>query len=109
MQVDHFLKMMKEQYTAIWKVLTTAKTVREASDAVLLKFERPADQSEAVQVKRAGFGEEFLTKYGETTSAAPTEDQPETKQLSATHAEQALMNRAMKLAAKEAKSWQRTA
>lgn len=86
MQVDHFLKMMKEEYTAIWKVLTTAKTVREASDAVLLKFERPADQSEAVQVKRAGFGEEFLTKYGETTPTAPTEDQPETEQLSATHA-----------------------
>ncbi len=86
MQVDHFLKMMKEQYTAIWKVLTTAKTVREASDAVLLKFERPADQSEAVQVKRAGFGEEFLAKYGATTPVTPAEDRPETEQLSATHA-----------------------
>ncbi len=85
MQVDHFLKMMKEQYTAIWKVLTTAKTVREASDAVLLKFERPADQSEAVQVKRAGFGEEFLAKYG-ATHATPAEDVPETEQLFATHA-----------------------
>ena len=84
MQVDHFLKMMKEQYTAIWKVLTTAKTVREASDAVLLKFERPADQSEAVQVKRAAYGEEFLSKYG-STPAAPAEDQPETELLSATH------------------------
>ncbi len=85
MQVDHFLKMMKEQYTAIWKVLTTAKTVREASDAVLLKFERPADQSEAVQVKRAAYGEEFLSKYG-STPVTPAEDQPETEQLSATHA-----------------------
>ena len=70
MQVEHFLKMMKEDYPAIWKVLTTAKTVREASDAVLLKFERPADQSEAVQVKRAGYGEEFLAKYGGTMPAA---------------------------------------
>ena len=85
MQVDHFLKMMKEQYTAIWKVLTMAKTVREVSDAVLLKFERPADQSEAVQVKRAGFGEEFLAKYG-ATQVTPVEDRPETEQLSATHA-----------------------
>ena len=85
MQVDHFLKMMKEEYTAIWKVLTMAKTVREASDAVLLKFERPADQSEAVQVKRAGYGEELLAKYG-ATPATPAEDQSETEQLSATHA-----------------------
>ena len=86
MQVDHFLKMMKEDYTSIWKVLTTAKKVREASDAVLLKFERPADQSEAVQVKRAGFGEEFLAKYGKATPVTPAEDQLETEQLSATHA-----------------------
>ncbi|MBR0161905.1 MAG: N-acetylmuramoyl-L-alanine amidase [Oscillospiraceae bacterium] len=86
MQVDHFLKMMKEEYTAIWKVLTTAKTVREASDAVLLKFERPADQSEAVQVKRAGYGEEFLNKYGVMTPTAPAEEQAENEQLSATHA-----------------------
>ena len=75
MQVDHFLKMMKEDYPAIWKVLTTAKTVREASDAVLLKFERPADQSTAVQEKRAGYGEEFFKKYaGQDTSQDKTED-----------------------------------
>jgi len=86
MQVDHFLKMMKEEYTTIWKVLTTAKSVREASDAVLLKFERPADQSETVQVKRAGYGEEFLAKYGKAAPVTPAEDQPETEQLSAAHA-----------------------
>ena len=94
MQVDHFLKMMKEEYTAIWKVLTTAKTVREASDAVLLKFERPSDQSEAVQVKRAGYGEEFFRKYGVGTPA-PAEENPSAPEpeqtgaatvLSATHA-----------------------
>lgn len=77
MQVDFFLKQMKEGYPAIWKVLTTAKTVREASDAVLLKFERSADQSEAVQVKRAGYGEAYLNKYGSQTATQPTE-QPAT-------------------------------
>lgn len=79
MQVDYFLKEMKEEYTAIWKVLTTAKTVREASDAVLLKFERPADQSEAVQVKRAGYGQEFLAKYA--GSAAEPKEKQETSQV----------------------------
>ena len=71
MQVDWFIQAMKNDYKAIWSVLTTAKTVREASDAVLLKFERPADQSEAVQVKRAGYGEEYLAKFGRTTPAEP--------------------------------------
>lgn len=69
MQVEHFLKLMKEDYTAIWKVLTATKTVREASDAVLLKFERPADQSESVQVKRAGYGQEYFDKYSTSTMA----------------------------------------
>lgn len=88
MQVDHFVKMMKENYTAIWAALASAKTVREASDVVLLKFERPADQSEAVRVKRAGYGEEFLARYGGAASpTAPTTDQQkETVQISATHA-----------------------
>ena len=69
MQVDWFIQAMKEQYTSIWNVLTTAKSVREASDAVLLKFERPADQSEAVQVKRASYGEQFYAKYASTSVA----------------------------------------
>lgn len=80
MQVDYFVKEMWEEFTPIWKVLTTAKTVREASDAVLLKFERPADQSEAVQVKRAGYGEEFFKKYAGSAvaPATPSEQKTET-------------------------------
>jgi hypothetical protein len=76
MQVDYFLKEMKEEYAAIWKVLTTAKTVREASDAVLLKFERPADQSASVQEKRAAYGEEFFKKYSANTASTPAEAEP---------------------------------
>ena len=73
MQVDWFLQTMKNEYKAIWTVLTTAKTVREASNAVLLKFERPADQSEAVQVKRAGYGQTYFDKYAAST---PATEQP---------------------------------
>ncbi len=43
--------------------LKVADSVREASDLVLTKFERPKDQSEAVKVKRASFGEDFYKKY----------------------------------------------
>ena len=90
MQVDWFLQAMKNDYKSIWTVLTTTKTVREASDAVLLKFERPADQSEAVQVKRAGFGQTYFDKYADkqpATAPAP-DDKPQEKpvELSATHA-----------------------
>lgn len=45
-------------------VLQNAENVREASDAVLLWYERPADQSDAVQAKRAGYSEGYLKEYG---------------------------------------------
>lgn len=44
---------------AVLNVLKTAKSVREASDVVLVKFERPANQSEAVQEKRAAYGQKY--------------------------------------------------
>lgn len=45
------------------EVLKTAKTVEEASTFVLLNFERPQDQSKAMQTKRANYGQEFYDKY----------------------------------------------
>ena len=90
MQVDWFLQAMKNEYKSIWTVLTTATSIREASDAVLLKFERPADQSETVQVKRAGYGQTYFDKYAGTSAATSgeEEDKPQEQkiELSATHA-----------------------
>ena len=63
MQVDFFLKEMEEEFPAVMRVLKAAPSVREASDAVLLQFERPADQSEAVRAKRAGYGQEFFDRF----------------------------------------------
>ncbi len=40
-----------------------------ASDAVLLKFERPADQSEAAQARRAAFGQKYYDKYAAGSAA----------------------------------------
>ncbi|MBO4932935.1 MAG: hypothetical protein J6I42_12210, partial [Clostridia bacterium] len=38
---------------------------------VLLKYERPADQSESVQIKRAGYGQKYYDKYGKATPTIP--------------------------------------
>ena len=59
----------------MWNTLTSATSVREASDVVLKKYERPANQSESVQVKRASYGQQYYDKYAAadtTTPAAPT-------------------------------------
>ena len=59
----NFLWSEFEQYGDMMNTLRNATSVFEASNAVLLDFERPADQGEWVQEKRASFGEEFFEEY----------------------------------------------
>ena len=68
MQLDFLFKELTEGYKAVLNVLKTATTVRAASDSVLLNYERPADQSEAVKTKRAGYGQTYYNKYAGTAS-----------------------------------------
>lgn len=69
MQLTFFMKELREGYPAVLSVLKTSTMVREASDEVLLKFERPADQSEAVRAKRASYGQAYYnTLTGKETT-----------------------------------------
>lgn len=63
MQLDFLYKELSENYTIIFKTLKSAKSVLEASNSVLLKFEKPADQSTSVQKKRAEYGQVYYDKY----------------------------------------------
>lgn len=51
------------QYGSVLTVLLNAKSVREASDAVLLGFEKPANQSEANCEARAKLGQKFYDRF----------------------------------------------
>lgn len=63
MQLDFLYKELSEGYKTVLNTLKNATSVREASDVVLLQYERPADQSESVQIKRAGYGQTYYDKY----------------------------------------------
>ena len=63
MQLDYLWKELNTSYKIVLNTIKSAKTVKEASDIVLTKFERPKDQSEAVKVKRASYGQYFFDKY----------------------------------------------
>lgn len=63
MQLDFLWKELKMSYPAVLIVLQNADNVREASDAVLLWYERPTDQSDAVQVKRVGYGQGYYDNH----------------------------------------------
>lgn len=62
-QLAFIYKELSESYAAVLNTLKMAKTVKEASDAVLTQFEAPADMSDAVKAKRAGYGQEFYNKF----------------------------------------------
>lgn len=63
MQLNFLVQELKTSFPSVWQTLRTATTVAQASNVVLLQFERPADQSAAVQWKRADFGKTYYDKY----------------------------------------------
>ena len=62
MQLD-FLWTELGSYKSVLAVLQEAKSVREASDVVLTKYERPANQSDSVKMARAKYGQAYYDKY----------------------------------------------
>lgn len=63
MQLDFLYKELSGSYASVLSELKNAKAVLDASNAVLTKFERPADMGAAVQNKRASFGQKYYDKY----------------------------------------------
>lgn len=62
MQLE-FLWGELQNYNDLMDKLHNVKSVREASDAFLLDFERPADQGEGQKAKRARYAQEFYEDY----------------------------------------------
>lgn len=74
MQLDFLWKELSESYSSVLQTLKTASSILTASNAVLLKFERPADQSETAQKKRAGFGQTYYDKFAGSLAQEPKEE-----------------------------------
>lgn len=66
MQLECVCTQFKTQYTKVWSALTSATSVKGASNTVLLQFERPADQSVTVQNKRAEYGQKYYDKFAQS-------------------------------------------
>ena len=67
-----FLWQELQGYKSVMKVLKAATSVRAASDSVLTGYEKPADQSEEVQKKRAEYGQKYYDKYAARQQTAET-------------------------------------
>ncbi len=68
MQMGYLLQELQSLFPVVWDELCSTNSVREASDCVLLKFERPADQSAENCARRAVFAQEFYDRFAKEES-----------------------------------------
>jgi len=72
-QLNFLYKELSENYKSVVASLNKATSVKAASDIILTKYERPANQGDAVKTRRAGYGQIYYNKYAgsaKTESAA---------------------------------------
>ncbi|WP_295757345.1 phage tail tip lysozyme [uncultured Oscillibacter sp.] len=62
-QLAFLVHELESSFSAVLSALKTARTIEAASNTVLLKFERPANQGEAVKLKRVRYGQMYYDKY----------------------------------------------
>ena len=63
LQLDFLWRELQSDYPSLLSALSVAASVREASNAFLFQFEKPADMGESVQRKRADFGQAYYDRY----------------------------------------------
>jgi len=73
MQLDFLMSELTNGYSSVLKDLKNAKSVLDASNSVLKNFERPADQSTAVQNKRASYGQTYYDKYASKSTVSTSQ------------------------------------
>lgn len=72
-QLEFLYQELSTSYKSVLSALKNATSILEASNAVLFKFENPADQSVRVQNLRASFGQKFYDKYAGKKVEQPQE------------------------------------
>lgn len=62
-QLDFLLHELKASYPSVLTTLKTATDVATASNIVLMKFERPANQGKEVKRRRAQYAQDYYNRY----------------------------------------------
>ena len=77
MQCKFLVKELENRFSVVLNDLVNAKSIREASDSVCKKFERPANQSESALQNRANFGQRIYDKcHVEEKKEEPKVEEP---------------------------------
>lgn len=70
-QLEWLWAELSGAYIGVLNGIKAAKSIREASDIVLTRFECPADQSERAKQNRAALGETLYAQYGNGDNPYP--------------------------------------
>lgn len=62
-QLGYLKKELITGYSTARNAVMNAKSVKEASDVFMLKYEKPGNTSEAAKEKRAKFGEQYYERF----------------------------------------------
>lgn len=79
---DYLYYELENGYGSVLNTLKNATSIRQASDAVLLDFERPANQSESVQELRESLGQAIYNELTGTGSGGSSDTNTPTKKKS---------------------------
>lgn len=77
MQCEFCLSELKTSYKNLFNLLTITTSIKEASDAVLTQFEKPADQSDKVKEYRLQLSTEMFNKYNTVSNNENNENKEE--------------------------------
>lgn len=73
-QLNYLVSELKTNYSSVWKILTTTHDIRSASNAVLMRFEMPADQGQAVQNLRYSYSKAIYDEFYESGVGVTADD-----------------------------------
>lgn len=76
MQLEFLWKELGS-YSSVLKTLINAKSIQEASDAVLTKYEKPANQGDSVKMARAKYGQKYYDQFAALPVEPATSDKEE--------------------------------
>lgn len=76
MQLEFLWKELGS-YSIVLKRLLNAKSIQEASDAVLTKYEKPANQGDSVKMARAKYGQKYYDQFAALPVKPATSDKEE--------------------------------
>lgn len=69
MQLEFLYMELTTGYKSCFNKLTNAKSVAEASNVILLEFEKPKNQGADVQKKRTEYSQKYYDKFAKNTSS----------------------------------------